>query len=576
MGNKSIGTLGLAILLCFYLAACRHPLAIEGMGDIVAPFTERDCTKEQADAGQCEFEITGHYNDIYFSKPHVRWKASHWETCDFEGTSEAGHPFLMRSEYNSCYIDVSAEFIESVAGVTSGTTTAHFELDPNVFPDYVMGENLGLSIFWDPAHKGKANLLDFANAKRLHDGGCNASRWNNTPRLGNVFIGRHHKYAIGTECLDEPVYWRLTHGTMDNSGFSTQGDLVDLPLSLNDGEYGIISAYDPSVFEFDKEVWIAFECHAPRTADPDSGFTHSGVGICMGPLGENYRLDRDRTYLVVKDGGYEQGDLHAKSATVPKLVRHQGKPYLYWTVVHKLKSNPDPWSHITGRGIELEQETGNLRRLWPKGIGEEITADDARASTVWDILPADPRSDTVADIFNIYSDGDYLYAVASLGGSGCINSSSQVDGCYRMAMARSTQPLGENIFHVDQLPESDLVSSPGGYFNFYLDETGKLMMIHKNYYALTTDGQRVAITEPSEEFTLDPRSTLSGVMRHEIAVPETDVCFSVTHPATQFGVKNGVCLPSCEALDGTGYQRRCEDLGLTDTGMSHDEMYCCI
>ncbi len=75
---------GLALLGgCMLLAACKHPLAVVGQGDIVdANGSAYGCTYEQYQAGSpacLDNEIAGDYYVNYYPRPHEGWEFVRWE-----------------------------------------------------------------------------------------------------------------------------------------------------------------------------------------------------------------------------------------------------------------------------------------------------------------------------------------------------------------------------------------------------------------------------------------------------------------------------------------------------------------
>jgi hypothetical protein len=84
------------------MQACKHPLAIQGQGDIVElNGTGRGCTLEQFEAGNskcAENEVTGEYNVNYKAEPRPGWRFVRWEG-----------PCAPRSDFQHCRFEVSKE-----------------------------------------------------------------------------------------------------------------------------------------------------------------------------------------------------------------------------------------------------------------------------------------------------------------------------------------------------------------------------------------------------------------------------------------------------------------------------------
>jgi hypothetical protein len=69
-----------------------------------------------------------------------------------------------------------------------------------------------------------------------------------------------------------------------------------------------------------------------------------------------------------------------------------------------------------------------------------------------------------------------------------------------------------------------------------------------------------------------------GVPRRDLAVPRrpASVCDAKLQPAPHFGVKNGLCLPSCGATGGTAsFRDACTKHGLVTAGLAYDVPFCC-
>ncbi|MEM6583812.1 MAG: FAD-dependent oxidoreductase [Pseudomonadota bacterium] len=124
----------LILTLLLFLQACRHPLAIEGQGDIVdlneGPF---GCSLEQYLAGEstCENEVSGDYFVNYAAIPRQGWRFDRWEGwCS--PLSEGTH----------CRFDVSAEAVTfwdtERPNTPIGPLTAVFEPVENTAQDVVI------------------------------------------------------------------------------------------------------------------------------------------------------------------------------------------------------------------------------------------------------------------------------------------------------------------------------------------------------------------------------------------------------------------------------------------------------
>jgi len=271
------------------------------------------------------------------------------------------------------------------------------------------------------------------------------------PGQPDMFAGRVSQSATS---------WSLAVGRMNwnTNTISNLRPILTPPVAIPQGRT-ITTAYDPSIAFFNNEFWAAFECHG-------TGFDGSAAA-CMGPLDINGAIDTARTYIAVL-GNSSRSDGMIHSASVPKLLNYQNRLYLYWTAVNIDATPPNNWKNITSWGVELEQEPGPLKRLWAKGAGGPIPSNDPRAVEVWG-LGTDDRSDTVADVFQVFTDGRYVYATAARGGRGsggsdlCLTPLNPSGGCYRLSVSRASSPLGLHIFNQDIAADGQLPSNPHEY-----------------------------------------------------------------------------------------------------------------
>lgn len=120
-----------SLIFVLILQACKHPLAIEGEGDIV-DLNGRGygCTLEQFQAGDpaCENDVQGDYFVNYEPLPHEGWKFSHWD-------GSCGH----LSEPPNCRFDIPDAWVfywDAEVKLPIPTLTAVFEeIDPQANDD---------------------------------------------------------------------------------------------------------------------------------------------------------------------------------------------------------------------------------------------------------------------------------------------------------------------------------------------------------------------------------------------------------------------------------------------------------
>lgn len=93
---------------------------------------------------------------------------------------------------------------------------------------------------------------------------------------------------------------------------------------IQDGKYIIGSAYDPTVVEFEGELWVSFEC---------AGKNMGGTSSCIGPMGNNpgadSTIDLSRTTVVI-EGSPRDGSSEILAATVPKIFVHGGILFMFY------------------------------------------------------------------------------------------------------------------------------------------------------------------------------------------------------------------------------------------------------
>lgn len=420
-------------------------------------------------------------------------------------------------------------------------------------------------VFWTSRHLGAHNLLNPSNALPASAYPCNNPSFTQVPGASNELLGRDRLTPPGGDVCSEAPHWNLVRAVINPTTHAVTkvGSILTPPARLSTGET-ITDAYDPSAMLYNGEIWVAFECWG-------LGFVGTG-SACIGPYSSQGGVDVSRTSIVVQGTSYTSSAFEF-SASVPKLLVHQNVAFLYWSAVKIQKATATSaaqWVEITTRGAELSQEPGGLRRLLPKRIdGGEVRTiasnDPSFSYEVWSVDPSDRRSNTVADAFQMVSDGTYVYATAGLGGDAggvrCLGPTSNSPGCYRLAIARSRVPLGTNIFK-DRVPEGDLPSNPQEYSRLFIRADGGLTLMG-NFFALPPSAPRGA------------NDLRPGFLAFDLPIPPP-TCDAVAQPSPSWGVKGGVCLPSCGARGGTSaLVDPCANQGLADTGPTYDAPFCC-
>jgi len=253
--------------------------------------------------------------------------------------------------------------------------------------------------------------------------------------------------------------------------FTKKADMLELPLTVTNSHqeaFEIYTAIDPSVFYFKGENWVAFECQAfvPGTTRN----IHPSTSVCLAPFttGINAKIDANRIQIIVAGRNYHASG-NIMSASVPNLFLHQGKPYLYWTVVDEdfADGRTDDWNQITTRGAELIWSEED-RHFYVKNHYREVLPTNHPDSVV--ILDetyrpsnnASWKAKTVADVFDVRSDGRHVYMTAGVSRE-CLLPSDEVGvyvpDCYRISIAKSDNPLvyrGFNGQALNLLPDQSM------------------------------------------------------------------------------------------------------------------------
>lgn len=319
-----------------------------------------------------------------------------------------------------------------------------------------------LSAFWSEDYRCKNNLFKAEDVQGPFGyRGCNAVRFYPIPsRLGFYF----QRFGYNLKKQDDDCsfqQWGIRISHLDSKAvpplFEPETVVFAPPAEgvvFSEGKFKVDSGYDQSAVIFNNEVWTAFECYVnaqgksvspgfDRGVDKVNSYT---VSICIAPYNPKaQRIDVSRGTVPILGGSYQVGDPFGYSASVPKLLVHRKRLYLYWSSV-KIDRQTFKLQQVSVRGIELEQESNNLKRLWAKGaLNQAIMANAPSTWEVW--LPGHMSyENSLADAFQFISDGNYVYALGSIGGQGCLIPTDVVEGCYQFSISRSHSALGQNIF----------------------------------------------------------------------------------------------------------------------------------
>lgn len=403
----------------------------------------------------------------------------------------------------------------------------------------------------------------FASQATLSLAGCNRVAYDQLHGSPYFFIGRALNNTDPSNGCSGST-WSLIRNQLDGSLLAAKGPLLDVrtpvPVAVPGAQLEITTAYDPSTALFGDRVWVAFECHGV-------GFSH-WVATCAGPLSADGKaIEPESLSVVVWGSDPTQDPEHKHSASVPKLFVHKGQLYLYWTVV-RARLDDSSWVDIHTRGAALEVHGGKLR---VKGSAGPLAANAPASVEVWG-LGADARSDSVADVFDVVSDGRTVYATAAVGGSGCLSPLGTSPGCYRLAIGRARDPLQPRAFNTDdpayRVPDQALPANPHEYSRIYERTDGRLVLYGKFFAMPTVAGQVIHDGNKPE------LPTVPGL--HAFELPWDGPVCPADKPLPHHAARDGACRPSCGAAGGTAaLYSGCAGAGLTVAGEAYDAPFCC-
>ena len=312
---------------------------------------------------------------------------------------------------------------------------------------------------------------------RLQVEGVNAVAYWQDPQDPTLIWGRRLTYT-GVTPSEDPAreetwnHWNLAQYRLD-FGANTIKFLRNVTsisagqrsFMLGDG-YNVISAYDPSVFIFRGERFIAFEC---ATTVPGTV-----AGTCIGPVSLDGRLDLARTSLVVQGRRSPQqtSQSYIPSGSVPKVLVQDSQVILSWTLVRVTPYDPARFAeNLDTRAVLMKQDAQGLwRAVGSKGlINGPLDAEDPSATLVY--APATVNG--TADIFGLSRIKGRLLSLSAVGD--CVLPLAPVDGCYSLDIrisesARWLTPMSVNSMRPIM---TDLPRNPNQYFRVIRTPSGR-------------------------------------------------------------------------------------------------------
>jgi hypothetical protein len=303
---------------------------------------------------------------------------------------------------------------------------------------------------------------------------CNSVVFAQVPRHPDFFLGRAAGEHAGT-CTE--VLGKEESGIalfkMDWARSTMNFKKLVLGPATKIVEAQVYHSSEPSVVEFNGELWVAFECA--------TGYTST----CVGPFNfDKGIIDPDRTTVPVAGRDFDQNSRFGSSAAVPNMFVFHDRLYVYWSAIKATKADR-VWHSIAVRGAELEQEPVRQRRIWVKGWPGRPVASTDPAHTV-EVLapdPTDPSANQSVDVKGVYADGTHIYLFTSIGGKGpgekeaCLNPGGATYGCWRIQIFRSVVPLGKLVFNPHPLVSPRLPLNAAAYQRPFIAPDGSLRLI---------------------------------------------------------------------------------------------------
>ena len=386
---------------------------------------------------------------------------------------------------------------------------------------------------------------------------------------------------------------------------------------IQNGKYVLNSAYDATIILHEEEYWLSFECAG-------QGFATSS---CAGPLTpgpiESASIDLARTSIVVL------GTYHV-AASVPKIFPFNNELYMFfdWFLLGP--------GYLQQMGVRVRTD-GPDRRMWAVGHSDSMPCNDNAAICVWRPSPRnDMLANAITDVFMVVPGGataQFLFALGAVGGAGCSAPRMAPSGCYRAAVSRSNFALGEHSFEELALDSTGTIlpGNPMEYFKQmtinggpdagndilygqFLDERSRPgVLFPSGFRGFPRPGNASFWTgapspcppsRPAPDWgdragvcvrscgalgagiagvvSFDTTCVRNGMRDLGCAYDVPHCCAPITcgdaaHPAPNWGLRGGLCLPSCGGLGGTAsFTDPCSEHDLIDAGSAYDAPYCCM
>jgi hypothetical protein len=325
---------------------------------------------------------------------------------------------------------------------------------------------LGTGSHWH-ADPGEARMV---TVTKDGAGLCNSASFSQIPGHVNLFLGRLKETTGPDNCSGQNWAIALFEIDWDKKELRFVRYILRPPFSIAGDGRTIQSVYDAYPIEFNDSIWMAFECAAPES-----------VSACVAPLDLQNGVDMARISIPVSGGPKSSTEPWQISASDPKLLLYRRRLYLYWTAI---RSDEHGWMDGTTRGVELTEDL-HQDSLWARNsMQRSVRSNDSKLTTeVWAPTPGDAASDSFVDVFDVFTDGRDVFAIAALGGHGkaadenCLSPAGTSFGCFRLSISKASEPLKGRNFDDGRMEIIGFPENPQEYSRVVREPSGKLLMM---------------------------------------------------------------------------------------------------
>jgi len=260
---------------------------------------------------------------------------------------------------------------------------------------------------------------------------CNAGSLAQIPGtdffLGRIGVNLGPNGCTTNERYTSAVYKRTvrSNGRID---YNYSHKLLDIDQIINPS-LTLSHSYDAYPFFINDKLYSVFEC-----AVVEAGLGTS-VNVCVAPVNEQTLTINPVEISVLVRETIENGQ--RLTAAVPKVLSHTSGTFLYWNTV-KVGEN-GVFQEVTARGTEIFISSTNT--IVDKDQNTQFKANDHT-------VVLQPVKNGSAEIYDVSLGKDgRVYALATLGDTGCTHPGSAVDDCYRLSIMSAAEPVSNNGFN---------------------------------------------------------------------------------------------------------------------------------